>query len=315
MQEKEAKRRRQVKSTAKLNRLGAQDYHLPLVAMDTALQIEPNLDRNPEAFDDPDEEIVPVDPATFPVHRSALPVPELADDTVPAAPFIIQLPPSSHWASPPTGHDDFALPEAQESERPAEEAETDAVPLGLEDPDFPFMDDETELYLEDDRSGPEFRLVMEEGGKQCTLVYGRGPAEISESVGGDHERLARCQGILTELLAVDLAFKFFHPFKGLYDIDHMPMCFIDVQDKIDGRMYQCFDAFAQDVRQVLDDARSFTELSEDLYDTASRMAEEFDLLIAALPHRLTQVEKESSFQRLAELRFALYRTVKGDLPV
>jgi hypothetical protein len=173
------------------------------------------------------------------------------------------------------------------------------------------MDDEAEVYLEDDRSGAEFRLVMEEGGRQCTLVYGRGPAEISESVGANHQKSVPRH---PEVLVADSpkAFKFFTPFEGLYDIDHMPMCFTDVQDKIDGRVSQCFDACAQNVRQVLDDARSFIQ---DLHETPLTTAEELDLMIGALPHALTQVGKQSSLQRLVELRVALDRTLKSDLPL
>jgi hypothetical protein len=91
------------------------------------------------------------------------------------------------------------------------------------------------------------------------------------------------------------------------------MCFADVQGKLNDQEYESFDAFALDVHQVLKDADSYCDLSAHLHWTLSRLAGRFDVMIAALPHCLTQVEKQSPFQRLVELRFARYRTMKGPL--
>jgi hypothetical protein len=44
-----------------------------------------------------------------------------------------------------------------------------------------------------------------------------------------------------------------------------------------------------------------------LRETVSRLAVELDLKIAASPHCLTEVGKQSSLQRFVEFRFARYR--------
>jgi hypothetical protein len=153
-QQKEAQRRRHFKQTARLNRIGADDYRLPLVSVETAIQVDRTLAPHEEdlVLEDPEEQIVPVDPDAFPAHRSALPVPELPEYTPPAAAFIIPLTlPSTHWVSPPTGDYGSAPHEADESDTPEEEDECDALP-------------QIPVFLEDDPSGVEFRVVIEEGG-------------------------------------------------------------------------------------------------------------------------------------------------------
>jgi hypothetical protein len=390
-QEKEAKRRRAVKDRARLNRMGVEDYRLPLVSMDTAVALDPHLSPDPDEFEDPEEQIVPLDPDEIPADRPALPVPGLVEYTPPAAPFVIQLLlPASHWVSPPMGDYGFARPEADQGgipeEEEEEEGEEEEEEAGEEEAEQEESDTlpEIPVYLEDDAPGVEFRVVMEEGGKQCTLVYGGGrvdpeafirpteeewerdalPAipvsleddafgiefsavgderegeqctlvcdgdqvdpdaftpptnddtpddddDVSVSLPPNYQMTRWCQAVLAQLLAVDSAFRFFALFPGEYEIDHIPMCLADVQQKLDNSEYESTDGFAQDVQQVLADARSVAQLPQYLHETASKLAVTLDLMIAALPHRLNEEEKRSPLQRLMELRFARYRTAKG----
>lgn len=145
--------------------------------------------------------------------------------------------------------------------------------------------------------------------------FSEGECDEADQWPVNHHLTSRCQAILSELMAIDSAFKFFALFPGHYEVDHTPMCLGDVHVKLHNYEYYSTEDFAQDIRQVLDDARSFTELPPYLHETASRLEVELDLKIAALPHCLTEVEERSDLQRFVELRFALYRTAKGSLPV
>jgi hypothetical protein len=315
-QKKEAQRRRAVKSKARLSQRGAEDYRLPLVAYRDAVQMEAYLDADPDdpgaEPGDPDDEIVEALPAAREIpdkHRSELPVPLLADYAPGPAPLIVPL---------------LLADDDRCSRQKEEEDEDDPAPLRYTVPGLPLMDAEMPPYLEDEASGADFRVVMEEGGRQCTLVYRRVTLEpsmpvalpptggdgddgncecaepsqmrladsraIDESGSADHHGLSRCQGVLCQLLAYPWARKFLTLFDSEYEIDHEPMCFADVQRKLDERVYQSFGAFAQDVQQVLEDAHSCCDLSDDLHEAASRLRVAFDLMITANHQRSTRCE-------------------------
>jgi hypothetical protein len=180
----EAIRRRSVKTKASMSGRGAADYRLPLVSYDDAVEIESYLkdhpddpNKPPDVPGDPEYEIVErtLDDLAIPDERRAeLPVPLLADYVPPTPPFIVPLPrPSIHWVPVPT--DELGVPIVDDGRAgPEEEEETDPLPMQLADTGLPFMDADIPVYLEDDPSGAQFRVVMEEGGKQCPLVYRRG---------------------------------------------------------------------------------------------------------------------------------------------
>jgi hypothetical protein len=130
-----------------------------------------------------------------------------------------------------------------------------------------------------------------------------------------HQRMCHlCQAIITDLMNMEDAAVFFRPVDpleegatGYYRIVVAPMCFMTIQEKLDEDGYQAFEEFIADIRQIWVNAQLFNRPSHAINKIAVRMSAQFELLIAALPHTITDTGKLSCVQRLVELRFETYR--------
>jgi hypothetical protein len=132
-----------------------------------------------------------------------------------------------------------------------------------------------------------------------------------------HQMISVCQDIVTELMSVEDAHYFFRPVDpaedgadGYYQVISRPMCMLQVQENLDSDLYQSFDEFFDDVRQIWQNAQLFNKQSHPINKVAMRMAGRFELIVASLPHTLSEPAKASALQRLVEVRFARYRAHK-----
>ena len=125
------------------------------------------------------------------------------------------------------------------------------------------------------------------------------------------------QEIVQAIMAQDNAFYFWQPVNpetdrapDYYQIIPCPMCFFDVQEKLDQKKYEYPEEFIEDVRKIWANAKIYNNPSDIIYKTAHILANKFEVLASTLPHTLSDEEKNSGLQRLIELRFQRYRMNK-----
>ena len=138
-----------------------------------------------------------------------------------------------------------------------------------------------------------------------------------------HEEVRReqfylaAQEIVQTIMENDNALCFWEPVNpeveyapNYYLIIPSPMCFFEVQEKLDQKKYNCPEEFIEDVRTIWQNAKIYNNPSHQIYKTAHNLANKFEILASTLPHTLSESEKNSGLQRLVELRFQRYRMNK-----
>jgi hypothetical protein len=89
-----------------------------------------------------------------------------------------------------------------------------------------------------------------------------------------------------------------------------PMSIFTVQEKLDKRQYESFDQFIGDMRDIWRNAKVYNHPSHAIHRAAELLAEEFEILAASLPREVPKDERTNGLQRLIEVRFARYRSLK-----
>jgi hypothetical protein len=126
-----------------------------------------------------------------------------------------------------------------------------------------------------------------------------------------------CQAIITELMGFENSFYFFRPVQpeedGAPDYFRFvlrPMCILDIQENLEKDLYDSFDGFIADMRQIWENAEVFNKSNHVIYRAAMKLSQRFELLVSSLPHSLTEDTRTSALQRFVELRFKNYRIHK-----
>lgn len=126
------------------------------------------------------------------------------------------------------------------------------------------------------------------------------------------------QEIVQTIMGMESAFYFWKPVDPdtdgapeYYNIIPCPMSFLQVQDKLDRKVYKSPEEFITDVRNIWQNAKIYNHPSHAIYKAAHTCAIKFEILASTLPHKLNESEKSSGLQRLVELRFQRYRMNKN----
>jgi hypothetical protein len=130
---------------------------------------------------------------------------------------------------------------------------------------------------------------------------------------------AKCKEIIREIMKSENAFLFFRPFdpkskSGLryYGRVPDPICFYEVQQKLDNEEYQNPDEFLTDVRQIWRNAKLGFDPSTPTHQAANVLGKKFEILAGPIPHYFTQLEMRSELHRLVELKLYRYRLEQQD---
>lgn len=123
-----------------------------------------------------------------------------------------------------------------------------------------------------------------------------------------------CQDVIHQVMGFENAAFFFRPVNPQLDgaPDYFryvtrPMSIFEVQEKIDNDMYSSFEEFVGDVRQIWQNAQIFNKAANQIHKAAEKISRQFEVMIAAAPHNISNGARSSALQRATELRFAMYR--------